>query len=231
VKAQAVAARSFTITRFGKRKGLGHDLFDSYARDQEYRGTGSETELGRQAVTATAGEVLTYGGEVCVALYHANCGGVTGNGSEPYLRSVPDTPGHRTNAKAFCSGAANFRWKLSVGKDSLNAAVSRLGRVKARVTSVRIETDKTSGRVKYLHFATDKGKVRVQGSDFRAGMGLKSQNFTMTIRGSTVSFDGRGWGHGSGLCQDGAIGMAKSGAGHRNILRHYYSGVSLTKRY
>lgn len=231
VKAQAVAARSFTLTRLGKRKGLGHDLFDSYARDQEYRGTGSETELGRRAVTATAGEVLTYQGEVCVALYHANCGGVTGNGSQPYLRSVPDTPGHRRNAKAFCSGDANFRWKVAAGKESLSAVVGRISGVKAGVRGVRLETDKASGRVKYLHFATDRGNVRVQGSDFRTGMGLKSQTFTMAIRGSSVSFDGRGWGHGSGLCQDGAIGMAESGAAYRNILRHYYSGVSLTRKY
>jgi stage II sporulation protein D len=175
--------------------------------------------------------VLTYGGDVCVALYHANCGGVTSNGSEPYLRSVPDTPGKRRNAKAYCSGDPNFRWKLSVGRESLNSVVSRIGCVKAKVRSARLETDKESGRVKYLHFVTDKGNVRVQGSDFRAGMGLKSQNFTMAIRGSTTVFDGRGWGHGSGLCQDGAIGMAQSGVGYKDILHHYYSGVSLTKKY
>ena len=100
VKAQAVAARSFTMTRLGKRQGLGHDLFDSYLRDQEYRGTERETELSRQAVLATRGEVLEFHGEVCEALYHGNCGGVTANGSQPYLKSVPDTPGHRRGRKA-----------------------------------------------------------------------------------------------------------------------------------
>lgn len=229
VKAQAVAARSFTLTRIGKRKGLGHDLFDSYARDQEYRGAGRETELGRQAVSATAGLVLMYAGVVAEALYHGNCGGVTSNGSQPYLKSVRDGPGH--GRRAYCSGSPNFTWEVSVSRDSLDAVVSRLAGAARIVRSVRLDTDGASGRVKYLHFATGTGNVRVHGMDFRSGMGLKSQNFTMAIRGRTVTISGRGWGHGSGMCQDGAIGMAREGADYRRILSHYYSGVSLKRAY
>ncbi len=231
-KAQAVAARSFTMTRLSRRKGLGHDLFDSFLRDQEYRGTERETELARQAVVATRGEVLEFHGEVCEALYHGNCGGVTANGSQPYLRSVPDTPGHRRGRKAYCSDQPNFSWQVKVPKESLNAVVSRLsGQSRAHVRSFTLDVDRQSGRVKYLHFATNRGNVRVQGSDFRAGMGLKSQNFVMGFPGSTVSFTGKGWGHGSGMCQDGAVRMAESGSGYRDILLHYYSGVGLKKLY
>ena len=229
VKAQAVAARSFTLARIGKRKGLGHDLFDSYERDQEYRGTGRETELGRQAVSATAGEVLMYAGEVAEALYHGNCGGVTSNGSQPYLKSVRDAPAH--GRRAYCSGSPNFTWEMSVSRDSLDAVVSRLAGTARKVRSVRLDTDGASGRVKYLYFDTGAGSVRVHGMDFRSGMGLRSQNFTMTIRGKTLTIKGRGWGHGSGMCQDGAVGMAREGADYRRILSHYYSGVSLKRVY
>ena len=239
VKAQAVAARSFTKQRLGRRQGLGHDLFDSFLRDQEYRGTGRETELGRQAVLATRGEMLEFHGEVCEALYHANCGGVTANGSQPYLRSVPDTPGHHRGRKAYCSDKPNFSWQVSFRKESLDAVVSRLwGRSttgqspkKCRVRSSRLEADRQSGRVKYLQLATDHGSVRLPGSDFRMAMGLRSTAFSMSIRARTVSFSGRGWGHGSGMCQDGAIGMAEADASYREILQHYYSGVTLKKRY
>jgi stage II sporulation protein D len=62
-------------------------------------------------------------------------------------------------------------------------------------------------------------------------MGLKSTGFTMAIRGECVVFTGHGSGHGSGMCQDGAVAMAEGGASYREILRHYYSGVSLKKRY
>jgi len=230
-KAQAVAARSFTMTRLGRRKGLGHDLFDSYLRDQEYRGIERETELSRQAVLATRGEVLEYHGDVCEALYHANCGGATANGSQPYLRSVPDTPGHRPGRKAYCSQKPNFTWQSSFRKESLDVVVSRLSGKGCRVRSGSLESDRRSGRVKYLCLATSRGSVRLPGSDFRMAMGLRSTAFSMSIRARTVSFSGRGWGHGSGMCQDGAIGMAEADASYREILQHYYSGVTLKKRY
>ena len=230
-KAQAVAARSFTMTRLGKRQGLGHDLFDSYLRDQEYRGTERETELSRQAVLATRGEVLEYHGEVCEALYHGNCGGVTANGSQPYLRSVPDTPGHRRGRKAYCSNKPNFSWQVSIRKESLDAVASRLSGGKCRVRGCRLETDRQSHRVKNLHLSTDRGSVRLPGSGFRMAMGLKSTGFTMAIRGSTVTFTGHGSGHGSGMCQDGAVGMAEAGASYKQILQHYYSGVMLKRHY
>jgi stage II sporulation protein D len=231
VKAQAVAARSYTMARLGRRQVLGHDLFDSYLRDQEYRGLERETELSRQAVLATRGEVLEYRGEVCEALYHANCGGVTANGSRPYLKSVPDTPGHRRGRKAYCSDKPNFSWQADFGRDRLDAVASRLAGKNCRVRRSRLEADRQSGRVRYLHLATDRGNVRLSGSDFRMAMGLKSTIFSMAIRGATVHFTGRGFGHGSGMCQDGAVGMAASGAGYKQILLHYYSGVSLKKRY
>lgn len=230
-KAQAVAARSFTMTRLGRRRGLGHDLFDSYLRDQEYRGIERETELSRQAVSATRGEVLEFHNDVCEALYHANCGGVTANGSKPYLKSIPDTPGQRRGRKAYCSGMPNSSWQTSLGRDSLDAVASRLSGKGCRVRAVSLETDRESGRARYINLATDHGSSRVPGSDFRMAMGLRSTAFTASIRGRTVSFTGRGWGHGSGMCQDGAIGMAEAGVSYREILQHYYSGVSLAKRY
>lgn len=231
VKAQAVAARSYTMARLGRRQGLGHDLFDSYLRDQEYRGLERETELTRQAVLATRGEVLEYHGAVCEALYHANCGGVSANGSRPYLKSVADTPGHRRGRKAYCSDRPNFSWQADFGKESLDVVVSRLSGKKCRVRRSRLELDHQSRRVRYLCLETDRGGVRLSGSDFRMAMALKSTSFSMTIRGATVHFAGRGFGHGSGMCQEGALGMAASGSSYRQILLHYYSGVSLEKRY
>jgi len=229
-KAQAVAARSFTMTRLGRRKGLGHDLFDSYLRDQEYRGIERETELSRQAVSATRGEVLEFKDEVCEALYHGNCGGVTANGSKPYLKSVPDTPEHRRGRNAYCSDRPNSSWQTSLGKESLDAVASRLSAKPCHVRGGKLEID-GSGRVKYVDLTTDRGSLRLPGSDFRMGMGLKSTAFTMTIRSRYVVIAGHGWGHGAGMCQDGAVAMAEAGASYPEILQQYYSGVSLRKRY
>jgi stage II sporulation protein D len=228
-KAQAVAARSFTLSRLGRRQGLGHDLFDSFARDQEYRGTGRETEFARLAVLATAGEVLVYHDQPIEALYHGNCGGHTADGSQPYLRGVPDTP--TRGGRPFCSGSPNFAWNVTLPLDSLNAVVSRQAGGRRRVRSIRLDADSRSGRVRYAYFTTGQGVVRMHGADVRSGLGLKSQNVTIAVRGTNVAVTGRGWGHGSGLCQDGAIGMARAGRGYRQILMHYYSGVSLKRLY
>jgi len=230
-KAQSVAARSFTLARIGRRKGLGHDLFDSYGRDQEYRGIERETEFSRQAVTATRGEVLEFEGEVCEALYHANCGGVTANGSKPYLKGLPDTPGHSRTGEAYCSGKPNSSWQTSFRRESLDAVASRILGKKCRVQSVDLDTDRESGRARYLRLATDCGSVRLPGSDARKALGLRSTAFTVAMRRGVVSFSGRGWGHGSGMCQDGALAMAEVHASYREILRHYYSGATLSKRY
>jgi len=229
-KAQAVAARSYTLSRLGQRQGLGHGLFDSYLRDQEYRGIERETDFSRQAVVATRGEVIEYRGAICEAFYHANCGGVTADGSQPYLRSVPDTPGHRRGRKAYCSEKPNFSWQTSICRESLDAVASRLSGKRCHVRSSRLETDRT-GRVRCVDLATDRGRVRLPGSDFRMAMGLKSTAFKMSIRSSYAALVGHGWGHGSGMCQSGAVAMAEAGATYREILRQYYSDVSIEKRY
>ncbi len=231
VKAQAVAARTFTISRFARRKGLGHELFDTFRRDQEYRGKGRETELGRTAVDDTRGEVLEYGGKVIEALYHANCGGVTNSGSQPYLKSVRDTPGHRGGRRSFCAGSKHYEWGTSFSREDfenrLGSLVGTGGRV--RVRSCRAE--KKGERVSKLHFATDRGQFTIAGTDFRMGLGLKSTLFKMKLGRSKVTLTGRGWGHGSGMCQDGAVEMSRKGYGHRQILLHYYSGVKVRRYY
>lgn len=232
VKAQAVAARTFALSRLGSRQGLGFQLYDSFRRDQEYRGAGSEVELARRAVEETRGEVLTYKGRVVQALYHANCGGVTANGSQPYLKSVRDTPGHRRRGAAFCSGSRNYSWNTSMPRSEFEQKLARLaGREKVGLRSLRLEKDRVSGRVSKVHVSTNRGAFVVAGSDFRFGVGLKSTLFELSLRGNRVVVDGRGWGHGSGMCQDGAVGMARKGCDYRQILTHYYSGVALEGRY
>lgn len=232
VKAQAVAARSFTLTRLGRRKGLGHELFDSYRRDQEYQGAGRETGLGRSAVDATSGEVLLWHGELVEALYHGACGGVTASGAQPYLRSVRDTPGHAPGRAAFCSLSPNFVWQVTISRDSLERSLGRMaGTGRLRVTAVTLERDRESGRVAKVSVRTDRGSRQFSGTEFRFGLGLKSHWFDVKLSGRSVTISGHGWGHGAGMCQDGAIEMARRGYSCRQILEHYYSGVKVERRY
>jgi len=121
---------------------------------------------------------------------------------------------------------------VKLSRDSLESAVSRAaGEPRIRIRRVAVDRDERSGRVRYLRFTTDKGEVRLTGADFRAALGLKSQSIEVRLERSVVTITGRGHGHGFGMCQDGAVGMARSGAGFRAILRHYYAGVELRQFY
>ncbi|MBM3315896.1 SpoIID/LytB domain-containing protein, partial [candidate division WOR-3 bacterium] len=232
VKAQAVAARSFTLTRLKRRRHPAFDLYDSFDRDQEYRGAGRETELGRRAVEQTRGEVLFFRGEVCEALYHACCGGKTGNGSRPYLSSVHDTPGRRSSGRAYCSGSGHFRWEVAIPSDSVDRALARqLGRSRLGLRGLALEKDRQSGRVRKVRVSASSGTHSLTGEAVRTALGLKSTAFDVRKQGSRYRFSGRGWGHGSGMCQAGALAMARAGRTHRQILLHYYSGVETGRAY
>lgn len=233
VKAQAVAARSFTLSRLKMRRGLGYELYDSYLRDQEYQGADREVGLGNKAVDETKGEVLMFNDEVAVALYHGNCGGVTADGSEPYLRSVYDTPGNRAGAQPFCASSPNYYWRRSVSQDSVELVLMQLKgwKDKPKVLGFRLEKDRLNKRVTRVRFQTDRGEVAVGGSQFRLALGLKSTYFQMKLSARRFTFEGRGWGHGVGLCQDGAIAMALKGYHYRQILSHYYPALRIKKVY
>lgn len=234
VKAQAVAARSFALSRLGRRRILGFDLYDRFDRDQEYRGASRETDLGRQAVNTTRGEVLLYQGTVCEALFHACCGGVTATGHLPYLRAMPDTPGHRSAGRAYCSESKHFRWQAEFTQDSLDKLLTeRLNTGKNRIglRHITIEKDNRSGRVRQVRIQTKTGSYNLTGPAFRIALNLKSHAFDVRHQHNRFLFSGRGWGHGCGMCQDGAIGMARAGKTYRQILLHYYSGVTIGRAY
>ncbi|MEO0052385.1 MAG: hypothetical protein ABIK11_07630, partial [candidate division WOR-3 bacterium] len=80
-------------------------------------------------------------------------------------------------------------------------------------------------------FKTDRGELTVNGADFRLALGLKSTFFELRISRGSVIFEGKGWGHGVGMCQDGAVGMSRLGYDYRQILKHYYPRLKLGRLY
>jgi stage II sporulation protein D len=78
---------------------------------------------------------------------------------------------------------------------------------------------------------TDQGKSEIKGPVIRTTLGLKSTYFKVREEGSNMVFEGHGWGHGVGMCQYGAMEMARRGASAKRILRHYYQGVWVGQLY
>jgi stage II sporulation protein D len=227
LKAQAVAARTYALYQ---RQTRGNRLFDvgNTIAWQVYRGVETESPNFYSAVDSTAGQVLTYRGQLILAAYHAASGGHTENVENvwgpqalPYLRAVPD----------FDQGTPGYQWTRSFTPQELSSRISGVGQVQS-LTPERVSA---FGRVLTLKVVGDKGSRTMSGAELQRIFGLRSTWFSVTPEGNNKSlptsfrFNGRGFGHGIGLSQWGAYGMARQGANYQQILQHYYRGASLAR--
>lgn len=231
VKAQVVAARTYALYRKAAREGELYHLKGSHL-GQAYNGTGGEDTLAERAVQGTRGEIVSYGGSPALTVYHANAGGVTEAASHvwqrdfPYLRSV-ESPGDELDPR--------FEWEFSVSADTLGSLLSREGHRVGLPEAVSVEETSPTGRVKVLTVRDSYNhEARLRGEDLRRILGysrLRSTMFEVSQSGYVFLFTGRGSGHGVGMSQWGAKGMAEEGYSYREILRHYYPGVGIIRAY
>ena len=228
-KAQAVCARSYTMALLGKRKDF--DLYASYLYDQEYQGKSREYKLSIKAVEETRGEIMNYKDEPILAQYHACCGGRTTNGRYPYLQSIVDASHHSRHEKPYCQDSPYFEWTVKIPRTAFEDSILRLVGIKYKFKlNLKLDINKTTKRVDYLKFEGDK-EYKIPGESIRKAFNLKSTFFTVKIKNDTTEISGHGWGHGIGMCQYGALEMARQKISYKNILRHYYSGIKLVRIY
>ncbi len=259
VKAQAVAARTYAVASSGRRAEGSFDVLPT-TEDQVYGGVDVENPVCDRGVLETAGVIVTRTGEPIHAYFHANCGGRTEARHEvwelpsvPYLKSVWDTPGGSTRlGSAFCFHGANFTWEESWSGSEIEeiihtqlpaTASTPVSGTVTEVRSLRVSDRTPSGRVRWLEVGTNLGSHRVFGDRVRwllrrpdSGGILLSAWFELDVerrggRVARVTARGRGYGHGVGMCQHGAMEMAREGYSFEDILKHYYSGIELAGNY
>ncbi|MCS7257772.1 MAG: SpoIID/LytB domain-containing protein [candidate division WOR-3 bacterium] len=229
LKAQAVIARSYAVALLKKKKDF--DLYGSFQYDQEYQGAEREYRTAKLAVDATCGEVLRYAQEIAFTQYHACCGGKTTNGRYPYLRSIIDSPKHSKTQTPFCAGSPYYNWKVKLDYRAFLDTVLFLAGIGYKFYFIpELIVDKKTGRVNYLKFTADK-EYKVSGEALRKVLNLRSTFFSIKKIKDSLEITGKGWGHGIGLCQHGALAMARRGYSYREILRHYYYNTKLAKIY
>ncbi len=253
LRAQAVVSRTYAMRNLRRWAAQGFDLYATVA-DQAYGGVASETPEGAEAVLATRGQVLTYGGAPIDAFFYSTCGGRTAEGTEvfraanrPYLRSLPDVADDGT---AYCSTSPRFRWREEWTGEALRGTLRRTlpatmgmsGDRIGEVRDVRITQRTGSGRVGQLTIGLVPSPVIVNGPAVRQvlrpvnGELLRSSAFDLTVTGdgrrvTRLVANGGGAGHGVGFCQWGAVGRSRAGQSHERILEAYYPGVTLERRY
>lgn len=226
LKAQAVCARTFAL----KKSSTGATLTATTA-DQVYKtndelksmwGSSYNTYYNKvkNAVLATSGEVMTYGGSYIDAVYFSTSNGRTEdsvyvwNYSAPYLKSVESK---------WDVGTKFFDATKTFSKEELS---SKLGVNVTSVSDIVINSKTTGDRVNRVVIA---GK-EFTGVKIRTMLGLRSADFTVSESGNSIIFKTKGWGHGVGMSQYGANGMANAGYSYLQILKHYYSGITITKK-
>ena len=156
---------------------------------------------------------------------------VSARGEVDYLEVKPATDG--ASAERF-SPFTNWTTDLSLGQ--VQARLSRSVRGIGAITDLRVAARGTSRRVIDLEVIGTQGVGHVRGGRIRSALGLREQLFVIdrvyaNDRVAGFVFIGRGWGHGVGMCQYGAYGLAKQGLNVEQILKTYYTGIDLTKLY
>ena len=246
IKAQAVAARTYTYKKILERQNQPYDLFPTVA-DQVYGGVGAEKPMCNQAILDTRDLVAVYRDSLIYAYYHSTCGGKTASienvWDKPglaYLRSVDDCD---EKGRVFCAGAPNFTWQESWPAGQLSTIINRFSReaypqnpAKGRITKVAVESRYPCGRVKSCKISTSEGEVTYGGDRLRFVLRRNMSGFPL-LRSAIISgisstsgnvvMNGKGYGHGIGMCQHGAIGRALAGQTYEQIIKAYYSGVEL----
>jgi stage II sporulation protein D len=218
LKAQAVAARTYTLERLTPERP-----YDICATTdcQVYRGRALEHPAANEAIRATDGLVLTYGGVLARTYYHSDAGGHTASAFEvwgeslPYLPGVPDVPNSSPH------GSWSARIDVGLASVLLERAGVGIGTLQRLVV---LETS-GSGRVVAAELIGSGGRVRLDGSRLRTQLrswGLRSTRFSMT---GDLSVRGQGWGHGVGMSQYGALAQAQAGRSFAEILDSYYPGT------
>jgi len=246
LKAQAIAARTFIVRRMADQDTTGvpvkgADVTDTvthqaYLPIKTLKLNENRKKLARvsQAVSETRGIVMTYKGSPIEASFFSTSNGYTENSEDvwpnkiPYLRSV-SSPWDKAIAPHYTDTVRmtldQFMRRLRVSLPSLpaSASVARKQQVYANAAEPRVLSKTEGHRIKLIRI----GGKNYTGKEVREKLGLRSSEFTWKIRNGNIEITTYGYGHGVGMSQWGANGMAKEGASVEEILRHYYTGISL----
>lgn len=227
LKAQAVAARTYTLKSIEKKADEPFDLY-SDVRSQMYKGSGQVYDSVKKAVDQTRGLVLSYKGELFYTYYHGNCGGGTDH-VHIWNEKAPDIKPLAGASCKFDAHSKSYNWEMDIAKSSAEKFAHSKG-LKGTLKSIKVSKKTGSGRANLLTLKTSKGSKQVRCADFRAATGIRSCKLTSIRTGMTkIHLEGHGYGHGIGMCQDGAHGMAKQNYTYKQILKHYYPGSTLAQ--
>ena len=230
LKAQAVASRSYVLRKINDNKDGSYDVVDTTSNQvyldlddlKDSWGNNFVNYLNkiRDAVNSTSMEYLEYNGDIANTMFFSTSNGYTEDCSVffssdvPYLRSVPSSWDSSVNS--------NFNYSKKI---SLRDFYNNLGLDYNSKLNIEILERSSSKRITNIKI----NGVKFSGKDIYNKLGIRSTDFSIIQDGDDVIINTKGFGHGVGMSQYGAYGMAKDGYNYKDILNHYYKGTNLKK--
>ena len=245
-RAQAIAARTYALYEMSTIARADYDV-SAGESSQVYRGVSDNAihRKARAAVDYTRGLVCTWtapaGERIFCTFFSSACGGMTRSVSDDRSRhNIPPLAGGVSCDYCRIAKGEAYRWKrrsitLAELTARLTARYPEAGKL-GHVRQVRASRSPADGRIRQVELVGTTGETfRLPGEHFRLTVGsrvMRSTNCRMRIAGDSLIFeDGRGFGHGMGLCQWGMEGQARLGRTAAQILRYYYPESHLTRAY
>jgi stage II sporulation protein D len=229
LKAQAVASRTYAIYEIVRARALNRG-FDLYAdtRSQVYGGMDAETKFTTAAVNNTMGEVIKYEGKIIKAYYHSCAGGLTESSeamfgeTRPYLMPVNSSFGRIYES---------YNWEIGILLSEFKSKAG--GLIPGEIVAINVIERSPSQRISRLEITDSLGnKIPMSGNDFRMIVGatiMKSTRANIRLSEDKITVQGVGYGHGVGMGQWDAQGMAVSGYRYNDILGYFYRGTRVSR--
>ncbi len=224
LKAQSIAARTYSMAMLGRRKNLGYDL-KSTVEDQMYLGYLKEDPITTAAIKATQGELLINDQGLYVDAYFSSHGGSYTNSPESAWGL--SSAAYLVPVKEFQRQTSNNHWQIELTKPELEDKLKDLKL--ESIDSITILNRSLEGRVANILISGKTSSRLLTGEEFRHKLGLRSTNFDITYTPDLVIISGSGYGHGIGMSQHGAKYLAEHGRTYEEILGYYYRGAKLLK--
>jgi stage II sporulation protein D len=218
-KSQAVIARTYMYKYMDKHIQDGYNVCDN-THCQAYNGFSSDSALNAAAMETKGQVILGADSVLIIAAFHSNCGGETASSevvwltSQPYLKKVIDP---------YCLNSRNSTWERSF---SLADWVSYLTRSGYTGNTDNPALFNFTQKSRVADYTTGGFKIPLR--SMRSSLSLRSTFFSVTAATDTIILKGRGYGHGVGLCQEGAMVMAADGFNYKQIIDFYYTGVMIS---
>lgn len=222
--AMAVAARTYAADAMTKPRDPAYDVVGS-VEDQVFEGMDGVAPVFREAAERTRGVVVRYRGELARTVYHSTCGGRTESAESawgrdvPYLRAVPCDD---------CADSPAYRWEYRMSVAEGRRISMALGVPAGKNLRFAVAGRTPTGRTSRVRISSGGVSREMQAAEFRKAVGyakIRSLKMEIVPSGREWRIAGEGYGHGVGMCQFGANGMARRGEGFREILARYYPGT------